>query len=39
MRRFGKAEDIAEAALHLAGDASTFTTGTVMVVDGGWLAA
>jgi 2-keto-3-deoxy-L-fuconate dehydrogenase len=39
MKRFGKAEDVAEAALHLAGDASSFTTGTVMVVDGGWLAA
>ena len=39
MKRFGKAEEVAEAALHLAGDASSFTTGTVMVVDGGWLAA
>jgi 2-keto-3-deoxy-L-fuconate dehydrogenase len=39
MKRFGKADDIAEAALHLASDASSFTTGTVMVVDGGWLAA
>jgi 2-keto-3-deoxy-L-fuconate dehydrogenase len=39
MKRFGKAEDIAETALHLASDASSFTTGTVMVVDGGWLAA
>jgi 2-keto-3-deoxy-L-fuconate dehydrogenase len=39
MKRFGKADEVAEAALHLAGDASSFTTGTVMVVDGGWLAA
>ena len=39
MKRFGKAEEVAEAALHLACDASSFTTGTVMVVDGGWLAA
>jgi NAD(P)-dependent dehydrogenase (short-subunit alcohol dehydrogenase family) len=39
MKRFGKAEEVAEAALYLAGDASSFTTGTVLVVDGGWLAA
>jgi NAD(P)-dependent dehydrogenase (short-subunit alcohol dehydrogenase family) len=39
MKRFGKAEEVAETALHLASDASSFTTGTVMVVDGGWLAA
>jgi NAD(P)-dependent dehydrogenase (short-subunit alcohol dehydrogenase family) len=39
MKRFGTAEEIAETALHLASDASSFTTGTVMVVDGGWLAS
>ena len=39
MKRFGQAEEVAEAALHLASDASSFTTGTLMVVDGGWLAA
>jgi 2-keto-3-deoxy-L-fuconate dehydrogenase len=39
MKRFGQAKEVAEAALYLAGDASSFTTGTVMVVDGGWLAA
>jgi 2-keto-3-deoxy-L-fuconate dehydrogenase len=39
MKRFGRAEEIAETALHLASDASSFTTGTVMPVDGGWLAA
>jgi len=37
--RFGRPEDIAATALHLASDASAFTTGTTAVVDGGWLAA
>jgi len=39
MKRFGRAEEVAEAALYLASDASSFTTGTVLAVDGGWLAA
>src|SRR3569623_984106 len=39
MKRFGQAEELAQTALHLASDASSFTTGTVAVVDGGWLAA
>jgi NAD(P)-dependent dehydrogenase (short-subunit alcohol dehydrogenase family) len=38
MHRFGRAEEVAEAALYLASDASSFTTGTELVVDGGWLA-
>ena len=39
MKRFGRAEEVAEAALYLASDASSFTTGMVLPVDGGWLAA
>ncbi len=38
LRRLGRPEDIAEAALYLAGDASSFVTGTALVVDGGGLA-
>jgi 2-keto-3-deoxy-L-fuconate dehydrogenase len=33
--RLGKAEEIAAMAVYLAGDASAYTTGTAMVVDGG----
>lgn len=33
---FGRAEDVAQAALYLASDASRFVTGAVLTVDGGW---
>jgi NAD(P)-dependent dehydrogenase (short-subunit alcohol dehydrogenase family) len=36
--RIGKSEEIAQAALYLASDASSFVTGTALVVDGGGLA-
>ena len=36
--RVGTVEEIARAALYLASDASQFTTGTTLVVDGGGLA-
>jgi 2-keto-3-deoxy-L-fuconate dehydrogenase len=39
MKRFGHADEVARAALYLASDESSFTTGVVLPVDGGWLAA
>jgi len=36
--RVGKPEEIAQAALYLASEASSFVTGTALVVDGGGLA-
>jgi NAD(P)-dependent dehydrogenase (short-subunit alcohol dehydrogenase family) len=38
LQRIGQPEDIARAALYLASDASSFVTGTTLVVDGGGLA-
>jgi len=34
--RIGKTEEIAQLALYLASDASSYTTGTVQIIDGGW---
>jgi len=36
MGRLGRAEEIAELALYLASDESSFTTGQTHVIDGGW---
>lgn len=39
MGRFGKTEELVGAAIYLASDASTFVTGEILVVDGGFLAS
>ena len=36
--RMGKPEEIADAALYLASDSSSFVTGTPFIIDGGWSA-
>jgi gluconate 5-dehydrogenase len=38
MNRWGKMEEIQGAAIYLASDAASFTTGSMLVVDGGWTA-
>lgn len=36
--RMAQPEEIAQAALYLASDASAFVTGTALMIDGGWSA-
>jgi NAD(P)-dependent dehydrogenase (short-subunit alcohol dehydrogenase family) len=39
MARFGKAEELAGAAIYLASETSSFVTGEILAVDGGFLAS
>ena len=39
MKRFGRLEELVGAAVYLASEASTFVTGQLIVVDGGFLAS
>ncbi|WP_230291131.1 SDR family oxidoreductase [Croceicoccus sp. Ery5] len=37
MGRFGRVEELAALAIYLGSDESAFTTGTINVIDGGWV--
>jgi NAD(P)-dependent dehydrogenase (short-subunit alcohol dehydrogenase family) len=39
MKRFGRLEELVGAAVFLSSDASSFITGQLIVVDGGFLAS
>ena len=39
MKRFGELEELVGATIFLASDAASFVTGTVLAVDGGYLAS
>jgi 2-keto-3-deoxy-L-fuconate dehydrogenase len=38
MGRLGEAREVAELAVYLASDESSFTTGAIHVIDGGWTS-
>jgi hypothetical protein len=39
VRRFGESNEIVTAALYFASEYSSYTTGAVLTVDGGWMAS
>jgi NAD(P)-dependent dehydrogenase (short-subunit alcohol dehydrogenase family) len=39
MKRFGNPEELVGAAVFLASDAASYVTGSVVIVDGGFLAS
>jgi NAD(P)-dependent dehydrogenase (short-subunit alcohol dehydrogenase family) len=38
MKRWGQLHEIQGAAVYLASEASSYTTGSMLMVDGGWTA-
>jgi len=38
MERFGEPEEVVGGAIYLAADASSFVTGSILSIDGGWTA-
>jgi len=38
MRRFGETSEVVTAALYFASEYSSYTTGIILTVDGGWMA-
>lgn len=39
MKRFGRAEEISNGVIYLLSDEASFSTGSVVTIDGGWTAA
>ncbi len=39
LKRVGRPEEVSELVVFLASDSSSYMTGSVVVIDGGWLAA